>query len=69
MVSCGNEKIVDGHNPDGSLDIVAIRVVVGYEWLDEMPPHNLVAEQAPFNETTNEPRRTFKGTPLFEVPH
>ena len=68
-VSCSEEKSVYGHGPDGSLDIVAIRVAVGDEWLDEMPPYNLVAKQPLFNETTYEPRRSFEGTPLFGVPY
>ena len=45
------------------LNIAPIGVVVGYERLDEMPPHKFVAEQTSLDEISNERGRAYEAFP------
>ena len=61
--------MVDGHGPDGSFNIVTIRVVMGYERLDEMPLHEPVTEHIVLDELTNERRRAYGAASISRVPN
>ena len=45
-MSCGNEQLVDSVCPDNVPAAVSIDAAMGYQRLDEMPPYELVTEQA-----------------------
>jgi hypothetical protein len=56
-VSRDEEKLVDGLGP------VVVVAAVGDQWFDEVPPHEIVAEQATLGEMSNEQRRTYEAAP------
>ena len=37
-----------------------MRVVVGYQWLDELSPHELMAKQTALDNTTDKPRSLYE---------
>ena len=63
MFFCSDEKVVDGHRPEVSVSNIDIRIVGGYQWLDEMSSHELVTEQAPLDEISDERRSAYEAFP------
>jgi hypothetical protein len=55
--SCDKEKLVDSLGP------VVVVATVGDQWFDEVPPHEVVAEQAALDEMSNKQRCAHKAVP------
>ena len=53
-ISCGNKQLIDGVRPDNVPAAVSIDIAMGYQRLDEMPPYELVTEQATLDDMANE---------------